>query len=392
MTATVPSMIGQFNMNNIQILQRMRYEVDVACDFNDRSVWTTRRVEQFKIELNKLHVDYFQVDYSRSPLRILKHIKSYQQLNRLVKERGYDFIHCHTPVASVISRIVAHENRVKIIYTAHGFHFYDGAPLKNWIIFYPVEKLFSRWTDVLITINSEDYERAKDKFSAGKVEYVPGVGIDTNKFHSDIIHKRRKREELKLTDRDIMILSVGELSLRKNHKVVIEALAELKNLEGFDQIRYFICGQGEQSEDLQRLANGLGIENNVHFLGYRTDIDELCQAADLFILPSLQEGLPVALMEAIATQTPVLCSDIRGNSDLIHNPKFLFDPKNKNDLKILLQDELKDERGGIEREKIINRLQRNNDNNKEIIKKIDIRMIECSMKKIYWEIGNCDIV
>ena len=164
MLATVPSMIGQFNMNNIQILQELDYEVHVACDFKDRSVWTDERVEKFIVQLEEQNVKKIQVDFSRSPLKLWKHKKSYAQLKKLFEDNEYAFIHCHTPIASVICRLVSHKMKVKCIYTAHGFHFFKGAPLKNWVIYYPIEKFLSRWTDIIITINKEDYQRAKEKF------------------------------------------------------------------------------------------------------------------------------------------------------------------------------------------------------------------------------------
>lgn len=328
MVASVPSMIGQFNMDNISVLQELGYKVCVACDFKDRSVWDEERTSKFKGELRKKGIRYYQMDFSRSPFNIQKNIAAYKQMYSLVRKERFDLVHCHTPVASAIARVVAHKLHVKTIYTAHGFHFYKGASWKSWMFFYPVEKFLSHWTDVLITINKEDYQRAKKNFCAKKVVYVPGVGVDTDKFHSFLIDTDAKRRELGVSNTDIMFLSVGELSHRKNHEVVIRAIKELNNPD----IKYFICGKGELEGYLINLIKESGLESQVKLPGYRTDVSELCQAADLFVFPSRQEGLPVALMEAIACQTPVLCSNIRGNTDLVKDKMCMFDENNLEDL------------------------------------------------------------
>lgn len=311
MTATVPSMIGQFNMNNIKLLQKMGYEVDVACDFKDRSVWTEERIEKFIHQIEDLEIKYFQIDYSRSPLKIAKHIKAYRQLSRLFEERQYNFVHCHTPVASIISRIVAHQKHVKCIYTAHGFHFYNGAPARNWIIFYPIEKFFSRWTDILITINKEDYKRAKDKFHAKKVVYIPGVGVDLDKFYPKDIVRYEIRKELQIPESAFLLLSVGELSMRKNHQIVIKALGEIDNRN----IYYAIAGQGHDKEEYEKLIIENHLEKNVFLLGMRTDIRELCLESDCFIHPSIREGLGIAPLEAMACGLPLISSYVNGIKD-----------------------------------------------------------------------------
>ena len=186
----------------------------------------------------------------------------------------------------------------------------------NWLVYYPVEKMLSRWTDVLITINHEDYARAKKKFRAGKTYYLPGIGIDLERFHVGAAQTiQQKRQELGLQPQDVFLLSVGELSDRKNHVVVIEAMKQL--IQRHPQLRYFICGQGEKKQELQQLIRKYHLEDHVKLLGFRTDVAELCQAADVFVFPSKQEGLPVALMEAMACGVPVVCSRIRGNTDIV---------------------------------------------------------------------------
>lgn len=328
-TATVASMLGQFNMDNMKILQGLGAEVSVACDFKDTSVWSKERITKFRQELEDNKIKYHQIDFPRNPLNIIKMFKSYLELKSLIKNSGFDLIHCHTPVASVISRIIAHFNRVKVIYTAHGFHFYTGAPIKNWIIFYPIEWLLSMWTDTLITINKEDYTRAQKHFKADNIIYVPGVGINLEKFSFEAVNSEDKRKQLGITEKDIVFLSVGELSNRKNHEIVIKAIQQISNI----RIKYFIVGKGSLEGKLSNYIHEAGLEDNVKLLGFRSDIAELCQLADLFIFPSLQEGLPVALMEAISCKCPVICSRIRGNVDLVEEDSYLFNPNDAESVK-----------------------------------------------------------
>lgn len=311
MVATVPSMIGQFNRSNIEILQNMGYEVHVAADFTDMSVWPIERVERFKKEMNSINVLCFQVDFSRSIVRFNCYIKSFKQIEKLVNENNYSFIHTHTPIASVITRLVAHKTGTKVIYTAHGFHFYDEAPFRNWLIFYPVEKWMSRYTDVLITINKEDYKRAKKKFHARKVVKIPGVGVDTAKFAVCPVTKEEKRKQLGISEDAFVLLSVGELSSRKNQKVVINALGRLKDYNIF----YLVVGTGERKDEYTKLIKSYNLQNNIKLLGFRSDIGELCEAADCFVHPSVREGLGIAPLEAMAAGLPLISADVNGIKD-----------------------------------------------------------------------------
>ena len=324
--ASVASMIDQFNVPNIELLQSMGYEVHIACNFEKGSTCNSERIQKLKKRLLEMGVKYYQIDFSRSVVNMKEHIRAYNQLNILVKKNQYTFMHCHSPIGGVIGRIVAHQNKVKVIYTAHGFHFFDGAPLKNWLVFYPIEKFFSRWTDVLITINKEDYTRAKKKLHAKKVEYIPGVGVDIEKFAGNQVGVKKKRQELGIDEETIILLSVGELNANKNHSIVIKALAEMKD----EKLHYFIAGKGKLKEELLRLAKKLGVEKQVHLLGFRSDIAELMKVADIYILPSLREGLNVSLMEAMASGLSCIASEIRGNRDLIENNKngYLCDAGN----------------------------------------------------------------
>ena len=168
MLASVASMIDQFNMQNISLLQEQGYEVHVAANFEQGSTSSKERVEQFKKELKEKNVLYFQIDFSRNVSNIPQNIKAYKQIKKLLVNNKYEFIHCHSPIGGVCGRLAAKVTNTKVIYTAHGFHFYKGAPKFNWMIYYPIEKVLSYITDVLITINKEDYELAKKKDESKK--------------------------------------------------------------------------------------------------------------------------------------------------------------------------------------------------------------------------------
>lgn len=318
--ASVASMIDQFNMSNIDILLSLGYEVHVACNFEQGSTCTKEKIDQLKNRLEELNVKYYQIDFTRSVYNILQDIKAYKQVKKIMIENKYKFIHCHSPIGGVIGRLICKKTKTKCIYTAHGFHFYKGAPIQNWIIFYPIEKWLSRYTDILITINKEDYNRAKDNFYMKRLEYIPGVGIDINYIESINIDKGQLKQDLEIPKNNKVIISVGELSKRKNHEIVIKALQNKKN------VTYIICGQGNLKEYLNNLAKECNVD--LRLLGFRNDRLELMKMSDIFAFPSLQEGLPVALMEALATGIPCVASNIRGNNDLIENGinGFLFNP------------------------------------------------------------------
>ena len=316
LTATIQGHIWQFYMPLVKALKKHGYEVHIAARNNKSSNYN---FSDFGVD------EVFDIPFSRSP-KSVDNIKAYKILKKLIRDNKYDIIHCNTPMGGVVTRLAAgnaRKNGTKVIYTAHGFHFYKGAPIINWLFYCPIEWMLAFRTDVLITINNEDYRLAKKHMHAKSVKYVPGVGIDMKKFSPLNAEERRtKRAELGISDDEIMLLSVGELSVRKNQQLIIRALKRLNN----SKIKYFIVGQGSKLNEYEELAAKFGIENRVILLGYRNDIKELCAAADLFVFPSYQEGLPVALMEAMAVCIPIICSSIRGNTDLIKDKDYIFDP------------------------------------------------------------------
>lgn len=309
---TTDSMFTNFLIPHIKDLLTKGYKVECACS----------RTGNFIDELrDATGVAVHEIGFKRSPYSPTN-ISAFKKLNRIVKEKGVDTVFCHEPVGGAMGRVVGHLNRCKVIYMAHGFHFFKGAP-RTSLIYYFVEKLLAHWTDVLVTINQEDYE-ASLRFPCKNKVKIPGIGIDVKKFEfsPDSVYIR---ESFNLISEDVVCLSVGELIPRKNHEVVIRSIAKLNN----DHIHYFIAGDGELRAYLCELINDLGVSNQIHLLGYRKDINKLCNATDVFIMPSLQEGLSVALMEAMATGKVIVASRIRGNVDLIDEDKggILVSPK-----------------------------------------------------------------
>jgi glycosyltransferase EpsD len=298
-----------FHIPYLEWFKKNGYEVHVAArnDYENKEECSIPFCDKF-----------FDLPFERSPFK-KNNLYVQKKLKKIIDTNEYEIIHCHTPMGGALGRLAAREarkNGTKVIYTAHGFHFYKGAPIVNWLVYYPVERWLARYTDILITINKEDYERAKD-FTAMRIEYVPGVGIDTYKFNNIEVDKEKKRKSIGIIDDDFMIISVGELNKNKNHQVIIRAIAKLKN----KKIKYVLCGQGPLENKLKKLAQELNVERQVKFLGFRKDIPELMHVADLFAFPSFREGLSLSLMEAMASGLPVVCSKIRGNVDLIKHEK-----------------------------------------------------------------------
>lgn len=264
---------------------------------------------------------YVEIPFERNPFK-KNNLKAFSELKKLIDEEEFDLIYCHTPVGAMITRLAAVSARnkgSKVVYMAHGFHFFKGAPLSNWLIYYPVERVLARLTDMILTINNEDYCAAQ-KFHIKNVEIVPGVGIDLSRFTPSSEKKEELRNNFEIDNSQFVIMSVGELSDRKNQIVILQAMARLKNPD----ITYVICGDGSNRELLENTAKELGISKQLKLLGFRHDVNELYNVADAFVFPSLQEGLPVSVMEAMAMKLPVIASKIRGSEDLVDTRKGGF--------------------------------------------------------------------
>lgn len=305
-TATVDSHILQFHLPFLKLFKDQGYEVHVATNGNEDIPYCDKKIK---------------ICFERSPIKI-NNLKAISELKKVINEEKYDIIHCHTPMGSVVTRLAAKGARKKyharVIYTAHGFHFFKGAPLKNWLIFYPVEKYLSRYTDTLITINNEDYELAKNKFKKCKdVQYVPGVGIDEEKFNFTMTKKEKSelRKSLGLKDDDFVMIYPAELSKRKRQIWLINTLSNLLN--NHCDMHLLLPGRDSLNGKCQQLTKKLDLDNQIHFLGYRNDIPKLLKISDLAVSTANQEGLPVNIMEAMYVGLPIVASNCRGNRDLV---------------------------------------------------------------------------
>lgn len=304
---TISNTVNAFLIPHIKTLIDEGHQVDVAFNID----------QEVKPEIYEMGCKIYQLPLQRSPLK-KDNFRAYRMLKNIIISEGYDLVHTHTPVASAIVRLVCRNlNTVRVFYTAHGFHFFKGAPILNWLIYYPVEKWLAKYTDTLITINKEDYGRAKSKFKAKRVEYIPGVGIDLKKFNSVEVDRYLKHKELGLPKGAFVVLSVGELNKNKNHEVVIRAIAKIDNPD----IHYIVCGEGQLKGYLRDLSEDLGIKNRVHLLGFRNDIAEICKVSDLFAFPSYREGLGLAALEAMASGLPLITSNVHGIVDYSVNGK-----------------------------------------------------------------------
>lgn len=303
-TATVDIHIKSFHLPYLKLLHDMGYKVYVATNGSEEFPYCDEKIV---------------IPFERSPFKF-NNIKAIFKLKKIIDKENFDLIHCHTPMGGVVTRLAARKARkkgTKVIYTAHGFHFYKGAPLINWLLFYPVEKWLARYTDVLITINSEDYELAKNKFKKTKIKFINGVGIEPEKFDIKMTdnEKMELRKSLGLKKDDNTIIYVAELSKRKNQSMAIKVIKEL-SLK-YSNIKFLVVGKDSYNGVYQDLTKNLNLEDNIIFTGIRNDVPKLMKISDIAISTSRQEGLPVNIMEAMLCNLPIVATNCRGNRDLI---------------------------------------------------------------------------
>lgn len=310
LTATVQSHICQFHRPLVEVLHEHSCEVHVAARDN-------------LAEKNGLKLDFvdkiFDVPFARSP-KSKDNIKAYKQLKKIIDGGHYDVVHCNTPMGGIVTRLAARKARkqgTKVIYTAHGFHFYKGAPKKNWIVFYPIEKFFSMLTDILVTITREDYKLAKKKFYC-QVEHIHGVGVNEARyFPVGVVEQQKLRKELGFTPDQKIILCIGELLPNKNQQMAIRMMPQVT--KKFPDAMLLLAGNGPEKENLENLISELDMEQNIKLLGYCIYLEEYQRIADVLVACSKREGLPLNLVEAMLTGNPVVASVNRGHRELIHD-------------------------------------------------------------------------
>lgn len=311
------SMMKQFLEPHVRNLAENGYEVEIACSE------VLNRMTEVRKDLEQL-VPVHQLHLKRSPLAV-SNARGYRELKKLIDSGRYDLIWTNEPVMGVVTRMAARKARkqgTKVMYMVHGFHFYKGAPLPNWLLFCPVERMMASKADCICTINREDYARAR-RMRTPRAAYIHGVGIDTDRLRPGE-NPTDLRNELGLPENAFLVLSVGELNVNKNQQVIIRAIAMLND----PAIHYVLCGKGDRRQELEKLANELKIADHVHFLGYRKDIADICRQSDVFALPSRREGLPFAAMEAMYCGLPLVNSGIRGLTDITEDgvSGYICDP------------------------------------------------------------------
>lgn len=362
--SNITKKITNFTIPSIEACRDLGFEFHLASN-----------LDEFIDDSNKYEIKLHHIDLVRNPIH-KQNVIAFKQLMELIKKEKFDIIHCNTPIGGVLGRICGKLTKTpKIIYTAHGFHFYKGAPLINNTLFKLVERILANYTDTIITINQEDYKTAQ-KFKLrknGNINYLPGVGINTKAIKEGIGKRDELLREIKVDNKNsILLISVGELNINKNNEVILQALKLVKNNEN---IHYIVCGEGNKKRYLEELAQKNQILNNVHFLGYRSDIIALLKSCDIFVMPSFREGLSRSIMEAMSAGLPCIVSKIRGNVDLIEDGKggYLCAPNSITDFKLAIENLANDKS-----------LRKNmGEYNLEAVLKYDIENIKKEIKKIY---------
>ena len=306
--ATVLSHICQFHLPYLQMLQEQGHTVHVAAHDN----------LAVKNGLQLKYADrHIEIPFERSPYDP-RNISAYRKLKALLDQEHYDVIVCNTPVGGILTRLAARKDRrqgTRVIYIAHGFHFYKGASKKNWLMFYPLEKEMARLCDVVVTINEEDYRLAKKHFP-GKVERIHGVGVREDRYHPATAEEQaemRRREGLSADD--FVVICTGELNENKNQKTLIAAAALLR--DQIPNLKVLLAGNGPKEQELREQIAAEHLENVVKLLGYRTDLEKLVPAVDVVVSCSKREGLPLNIVEAMLCKKPVVASVNRGNAELV---------------------------------------------------------------------------
>lgn len=317
--------LNGFMRSAILAARQLNIDVTMACNTDGADT------EGYAADCAEYGIKLEHIDFARNPLS-LQNKKAYRQLLAIMKREQFDAIHCNTPVGGLLGRLCARRTKIPyVIYQAHGFHFWKGAPLKNWMLYYPVEKLLARYTDLLITINSEDHARAQ-RFrlkKGGKQALVHGVGVDAHRIENATVDKAAKRAELGIPEDAVLFVTAGELNKNKNQITAIDAFAKADIANAY----FIICGDGENRKILQDEIERRNLTNKIILAGFRRDMPEILKASDIFVLPSFREGLPGALMEAMAAGLPCMASRIRGNVDLLgEDYPYLFAAGDSEDL------------------------------------------------------------
>ena len=295
----------KFHVPAIKEFTRQGWTVDAACSGEEEIPYCRRQ---------------YHMCWKRSPFTV-KTIQGILQLKRILDKENYDIVYCHTPVGGIAARIAAVSARkhgTRVIYCAHGFHFFKGAPAVNWLLYYPVEKLLAHLTDVILTVNREDYRNAKNHFTKKTIiRLAPEVGVNFNRLQvADPENVRRQyREDLGIPENASVMIYVAELIPNKNQGMLISALRILR--EKGRNVYLILPGPDHAEGYFQQYASDQGMDQYCRFLGWRSDIGQLMSASDICTASSIREGFGINLVEAMYCGLPVVATDNRGHRMVI---------------------------------------------------------------------------
>lgn len=317
-TASIAKHFLRFHLPYLHWFQEQGYEVHIACAGDEEVPFTDKK---------------WTIPFVRSPFSS-GHFQAYKILKEVINRESYCLIHCHTPMASIVTRLAAKEARskgTKVLYTAHGFHFYNGAPSINWLTYYPVELFTSAHADAIITINSEDYQRISKKGNK-KTNYflIPGIGVDKGKFFPVADQKRLQiRATNQFHSTDFIAVYAAEFIARKNHQFIIEAIS--RHTKEFPKLKVLFCGRGVLKDKMEALVKDKKLESTVYFLGFREDVSEVFKMADIGISSSKQEGLGLNLIEEMMCGLPIVATVDRGHKEIVQPGEngYLFEQNNE---------------------------------------------------------------
>ncbi|EEL48458.1 MULTISPECIES: glycosyltransferase family 4 protein [Bacillus cereus group] len=304
--ATVDYHFKAFHLPYMKWFQEQEWEVHVAASGDMELPYTDKK---------------YDIPLQRSPFHI-GNINAYKELKKVIDGNRYEIIHCHTPMGGVLARLAARNMRKKgtrVIYTAHGFHFYRGAPLQNWLLYYPVERGLTHYTDCLITINEEDYQLAQKKYKKqAHIKKIHGTGVNFSKFNPVSDHKKMElRKKHGFSETDFVLIYPAELNVNKNQQILIEMIEALK--EKIPDIKLVLPGKGAMENWYKSFSIEKGVKEKVIFPGFREDIDELIKLSDVAVASSLREGLGINLIEAMACGKPIVAIDNRGHREVVQD-------------------------------------------------------------------------
>ena len=319
--APMGSVHRRFNQANIAALQSLGLQVELCANFengNGPEIHNQSFVEECEIRGIKTH----SIPFARHSLT--GSLKCLSQLKELLSREQYDLVHTHTETGGLLLKLAHSEKgKSKFIFTPHGMSFWKGSSLKSQLLYKPLERWICSGMDMNLGMNREELE-CLESWNRNNATYVHGIGLDLSRFKSRYDSSKAVRKEFLLSTNEKLILSVGELDNNKNHITVIRALAQL----GRKDWKYVICGVGPNEDILMQEAERMGLKEHVVLAGYRSDIPDVLNAADIFVFPSFHEGMPVSVLEAMACSLPVVCSAIRGNVDVVRDGDngYLFKP------------------------------------------------------------------